>query len=393
MIADYDQGGLRVPDADSILKSQKIMWIKRYFCSRPHPWKSIFRKELNILGGDEILLNQSLDILSIKRSSDLSPSFKDILCAWGEYVEKDVSQTNIMNQQIFFNKYFKTPTGYCIFYKDLLRKGIRYIRDIIRDGAVMTIQDMMRAKDLTSIESMNYLSIRLCIKNEVRTLIQNVETQEDTSIENLTFLLERENSKIICQKLINKKFERATSEEKVIEMFDINLSENDWATIYSIPFFATIEVKLRSFQISLNHFYFFTNEKLFTIGRSETNKCYFCENEIETIIHLFVECPYVVPLWRQIETLLEKLEFRHQLNDFTKIFGFYQSTYATNFEIANHILMTAKHHIHMCKYKKTIPTVASLMKSISDTEYLERQIALSKNKILSHEKKWRNYLD
>ena len=76
-----------------------------------------------------------------------------------------------------------------------------------------------------------------------------------------------------------------------------------------------------------------------------------------------------------------------------KTFGFYQSTYATNFEISNHILMTAKHHIHMCKYKKTIPTVASLMKSISDTEYLERQIALSKHKMLSHEKKWRNYLD
>ena len=62
-------------------------------------------------------------------------------------------------------------------------------------------------------------------------------------------------------------------------------------------------------------------------------------------------------------------------------------------QATNHILMTSKHHIHMCKYKNTIPTVASLMKSISDTEYLERQIALSKHKMLSHEKKWRNYLD
>ena len=42
MIAEIDQGGLKYPNVIATLKTQKIMWIKRYFCSPYHPWKLIF---------------------------------------------------------------------------------------------------------------------------------------------------------------------------------------------------------------------------------------------------------------------------------------------------------------------------------------------------------------
>ena len=39
MIADYDRGGLKMPHIDSIVKTQKVMWAKRFLSFNHHPWK------------------------------------------------------------------------------------------------------------------------------------------------------------------------------------------------------------------------------------------------------------------------------------------------------------------------------------------------------------------
>ena len=187
--------------------------------------------------------------------------------------------------------------------------------------------------------------------------------------------------------MLNKKIEQPTSEAKILEKLAIQLDENDWISIYCIPFWATVEVKLRSFQISINHFYYFTNEKLHLIGLSNTPYCYFCEGHFETIQHLFIDCPYVTHLWLYIETLMAKIGPEYQLDTPKKLFGFYSDYPHVN--ILNHLTIVTKHFIHMSKSKKVIPTLNNLKKRISDTEFLERQIAFQKQKIEIHEDKWR----
>ena len=51
MIAGVEGGGLSFPDVESILKSQHIMWIKRYIHSTPHQWKHIFEWQMEKIGG------------------------------------------------------------------------------------------------------------------------------------------------------------------------------------------------------------------------------------------------------------------------------------------------------------------------------------------------------
>ena len=388
-IADYDQGGLRVPDTDAILDSQKIMWIRRYICSSYHPWKAIFKRQLEKVGGEEILLNQSLDIDAI-RTSNMEENCRDILTTWGKYNHRDISSKNISCQQIFYNINFKTPHGSSIFYKDLLEKGICFIKDVIQNNRVKKIQEIGAEKNLTNSESLHYLSVYLCIKNDVRALIQANDEQDIFTKEKLVFNLERESAKTIYNHLIAKKCARHTSEELVQDKYEIALNEDDWINIYSIPFIATIEVKLRSFQISLNHYYYFTNEKLHRIGLSETPNCFFCSDVVETINHLFVDCPYVQPLWEYVKHMLNLLGCTKPLTDFSKIFGFHNTLNDDIGMMINHILILVKHFIHMSKYTKTIPSVLQLKRRISDTEYLERQIALKKQKLEKHENKWKN---
>ena len=51
LIAPKEQGGLGMVDLHSVIKSQRVMWIKRFLCSSSHPWKLCMQYQLDILGG------------------------------------------------------------------------------------------------------------------------------------------------------------------------------------------------------------------------------------------------------------------------------------------------------------------------------------------------------
>ena len=42
MMAEYDKGGLKMPDVESILYAQRLMWARRYFSTEHRPWKVFF---------------------------------------------------------------------------------------------------------------------------------------------------------------------------------------------------------------------------------------------------------------------------------------------------------------------------------------------------------------
>ena len=103
MIAEIDQGGLKYPNVIATLKTQKIMWIKRYFCSPYHPWKLIFDWQISKLGGNTIFENTNLDIDKIKEQQGLMPFYSDLITAWGEYNTANITHENVLNQNLFFN--------------------------------------------------------------------------------------------------------------------------------------------------------------------------------------------------------------------------------------------------------------------------------------------------
>ena len=60
MISDFAQGGLKMPHFESILKTQKIMWAKRYANPNYHPWKEFLNVALKDNFGGVNILNRFL---------------------------------------------------------------------------------------------------------------------------------------------------------------------------------------------------------------------------------------------------------------------------------------------------------------------------------------------
>ena len=156
--------------------------------------------------------------------------------------------------------------------------------------------------------------------------------------------------------------------------------------MYSIPYCATIYTKLRSFQFKINHNILYTNEKLYKIGKVESPLCCMCNMQIETFVHLFVECEKIKPFWRKTSELLHPYGI-DKINATEIILGILTNERTNN--ITNHILLEAKYYIYVCKLEKTMPNFARFTKRLKITENIEKQIASKSEKsIKAHDYKW-----
>ena len=126
--------------------------------------------------------------------------------------------------------------------------------------------------------------------------------------------------------------------------------------------------------------------------KSETPCCYFCRNEneppIETIDHLFIHCPHIKPLWDYAESVINNLDVTYQLRDCTKILGIFDRKDDDITLAINHLLISIKYFIHISKFKECVPHIAGFKRFIRNTEYLERQVAVKRQKLATHIEKW-----
>ena len=118
----------------------------------------------------------------------------------------------------------------------------------------------------------------------------------------------------------------------------------------------------------------------------ETPLCCMCNKQIETLLHLFVECDKIKPFWRKTSELLHPYGI-DKINATEIILGILRNERINN--ITNHIILEAKYYIYVCKLEKTMPNFARFTKRLKITENIEKQIASKGEKsIKAHEYKW-----
>ena len=83
------------------------------------------------------------------------------------------------------------------------------------------------------------------------------------------------------------------------------------------------------------------------MGISTTPNCLFC-NELETIVHVYMECPNAIHLWQETENWVKSLHYPHsKISDTEKIFG---EKYNNHFKHIN-IIISIKDVIYQKRKK------------------------------------------
>ena len=101
-----------------------------------------------------------------------------------------------------------------------------------------------------------------------------------------------------------KSFYTIKESGKVVERerhihFNLSITVN-WENTYCLSSLCTKESKLRAFQFKLLYRKIATNAFLYKIGIKQTDSCSFCEEQKETLVHLFWTCKYTQNFWKDM---------------------------------------------------------------------------------------------
>ena len=118
------------------------------------------------------------------------------------------------------------------------------------------------------------------------------------------------------------------------------------------------------FQFKLLHRKVATNCFLFKIGIKSNDQCSFCKASLETLLHLFWECPLVKYFWSEISNWMKNSScFLNKEFTFLSCIGLLNDT--TNL-LFHHALLIARYHIYFSQQKGLLkPFMGTLFSNFS----------------------------
>ena len=190
--------------------------------------------------------------------------------------------------------------------------------------------------------------------------------------------------------LNNNTFTQLFTRGKIENRRDINRIESKW--IRDVGTFESLSVlnvknsvsasRYTSFQFKLVMRILTTNTFLSLIKVQDNELCSFCQENRETLSHLFLTCGSVVTLWDEIEQYLSRRGIG-PLSRNTKIFGDKGNALVT------HVVTVAKYAIYDARRRNSRPCFSLFKKMLMRDFDSERYIARKKQKDDNFREKWK----
>ena len=363
LISDIEDGGLKAPHLESIIKTQRILCCKRLASEQPSSWKTILLHYLKPVGGKFILCcDFDVKTLPIK----LPTFYEECLKSFAECsVANQGSVQNPTNEDlskiILWNNKAICVDGKSVYNNRLEKKGVLRIGDLISKDNTLIINHL-RELNISPLDAFLLLNG------------QNV-------------LLSKVVSKIIYKEIRNRNITPPTAQLKYNAQFVSD--ELDWKRIYSLPHRVALDTKSREFQYKLLNRSLATNVLLSKIGIIPSPACTFCGEADESLEHIFVTCHYTKKFWAEVIKWMGNLNIEIEpLSNKDITFGI---MHCKRDLFVNHILLIAKKYIYSCRCNKTKPSIIVLSARIKMIYRLEMLVAKSCNKLPIHFEKWGKY--
>jgi hypothetical protein len=215
------------------------------------------------------------------------------------------------------------------------------------------------------------------------------QTRNDTLREKLQ-KVKKPNSFLYNIQMNNTEKENVSAENKWKQTIDDNTSV-EWKNVYLMPFKATIDTSLRSFQYKFVMRLIPTNTYLFTCKLTTSRLCDFCCMHSETLEHLFWECHVIQNLWNQVGNYLKSKNINTRFDLLNICFGIDKPGQLN--DCLNYIIILCKFYIYKMKQVKQTPCTNMLLKYIDYRISLEKEIALRNDKLEIYNTKWQRFIN
>ena len=369
---DYNNGGLRMIDFENFIISQKLVWIKRLFMCNSAPWAKMVSDSIKI---DKLYTMGPLWTKHISLSTS-NPFWKEVFETWSRFLSQfHICESNLLNIPLWYNSLISPEL---LFYPHWNRMGVKTPLDLIKsDGSIMSMQEIIHLYGLKT-NFLEYLRVAKCLKVFIKKYkIKNFNCIRPVFPPYLHAIINnKKGSKYFYEKLnvqyINQKLPQKWSQE-----LNIVLSDDEWKTIYKICFKSIKRNDFVWFQYRLLHRILGTKSYLLKINKTNSASCSFCETLNETLIHLFVSCPFVNEFWTQLKQgLQQNVGLYIDFAPSTILLGSLSSEH--DFFPKNIIILVAKKFIWMCSRTSKLLTIQNFQNYFKNV-YLEQEYIANMN--------------
>jgi len=396
IIGKYSEGGLNMVDCRSQNKALKVKWLHKLLNCKEEICDEFWALWVyhNIPDVDvEYLLKCNIHTKDIKEVVKFNNNslWLEIFTEWSylNYDHYPFTKETILHQNIWFNSHIKVGNR-MVFNKKLYDSGVRYIKDIVRNGKLLTIRELHELYSV-NISFLEYGGIINAIPKSWKKYIKMGHTVEELS--GYQFYVE----KIIltCKEIYNEYIKRIhiLPEEYPIswaQELNIIIDEFEWLESYQDCMRWTISSKLRSFYYQFRMKDIMTNSKLLKMKIRDDAICNWCKNPYQDMKHLFWECMDSRNIWINVENWLNEELTQGGLKIEIEMIFMLDIEAGNLTNIINLIVLLTLRYIYVSKCLDKKMFFGELLANIKEIRNIEYRIALYKGKLAYHRKKWLN---
>ena len=357
VIANFKDGGLRMPDIFAHHANAKIGWVKRLNADEDAKWSKLMWYMLNI---DKHLLNHKFSIVYCNKS--LSQFHKQILECWQHVKCRPPESIEEIYQEYLFDNMFicsnNKPLDYQHFKlckdksKDIMIKSL-----FNNTGGQITYQELnQRLNWNISIYSYNliYAAIPRNWKQKLKgwSPTMNMYNKVYLRIKGSLIDLNKISNKDTYYKLLENIIEEPTSIATWVDLFPF-LDNIQWENIFLNVHHMIAETYLQTFQYKILHRLTNCNYNLFKWKLKDSPYCNYCSIHIDTIEHHFYLCGFCKQFWEQLGKYLTRtlsLENSLDLTICEVIFGIgLKRNQEPTHIILNIVTLFGKWYINSCR--------------------------------------------
>jgi len=393
-IGKIEYGGLKLPDFESKLKAIKLAWVQRIFGDADHAWKQYLR----ISAKENINLMPFFQRKLKDLPKGINKFYRQIFSFWSEIYTTKVKDSKDAYNQVLWNNSLIRVDNQPIMYKAWVEKGILTIADLFDANGTILALDQLSEKHNLDIRFMDYCSLSNAIPKEWKNLIRNKQN-DACNIDLIHGPMITIDSK--CKKLIDFKckdfywffidkiFVKPTSEQKWQEKNNFVFDSEIWKHIYTVAYHVTRDTKLQSFQTKITHRIFACNYALNIWGKRDDNNCSFCNDNVDDILHYFIECKSVKPFWRSLFNWWFNIsETNFQLEKCEMLFGVLNFNESKMLDVFNFLLLVAKWYIYTCKKDNLNLFFLNFLLEVKNNLELEKYIMYKNGNNREFDEKW-----
>jgi len=343
-----------VTDIYAFQTTMKMTWLRKIVSSNGKCFQLVYS-----MFDVEKMFNLGKNYIEKIMKSLKNCFWRDVLTCYIEYINKqNVSKCeDILDMPLFYNHNFKIGMN-IIYNKNMYDKGIRYVRDILCTSGEFLKQSVLENLIGAKINFLFYEGLLRTVKAFIRVsglpFIQKPNIQcafISSYLNNIVFGYNQ-------NKLVYQVFSYNTDIPTCHSKWNTLFNNVEWKKVHALVFIISRDTYTQWFQTRIVHRILGTKSLLFKMNIVHDNLCSFCNENEETILHIFWDCIFTKRIVNYVVEFLRSHNVQKctEISCQTMLFG----CTSTNMTDINILILEIKKYIFVCQRKGKLPSIRGL---------------------------------